>query len=596
VITTNMSFYQYWRDINQANSSLKALEYFGKSWTFTEVKQMIIKYAKAISKLKIENGKSITICAPLIPASTVLIYAANMLGIQINLISEELLKYNPKKYLEETDTDTLIILDVFLHKVTPQAVYATNIKNIILISFADDSLSPEAIIEKLKLPNLFGAFTMAGVPEHINLMNKEQFYNFGEDVLDDPISVFVPESTAVVLYTGGSTGIPKGVELYNEKINRVAQLCTEVNLDYIPGDRNLLLIPPNHPTSLVHGLIAPWACHEGGITQVCQPIYNRFTFAKDIVENNIQSVVAAPSHYATLPTSGLNPGDLVNFKNPFCGGEPIPYELALAINKALSHASCKTELIYAYGMSELGPTAMVSPHVKGLGNKVGKPVPGVEVRIVDDEGNILGANQRGNLQIKAECAMKGYFKNAELTKSFYTKDGFGKTGDIAIKDDNGYYSVPGRAGDSYVIKSNDKTERIYLFDIENYVYKAAPEVILEAEAVGLSIENKSEKIPVVHIVLNEEYKNREEEALILLTEKCNAELNCHEIPKGFKFRDKFATNSASGKRDFKSLTKERDDYLRYNDGKVEKISFIKNGSIVCETVYMEDYCKNGKEI
>lgn len=580
-LNLNNSFYQYWHEINKSKGNMKALEYFGKSWNFEEVENMITNYAKAISNMNVENGKSITICSPLIPSAIAVIYAANMLGIQVNLVSPELLYSNTKKYLNETDTDILLILDRFLASLIGN-IAETNINNIVISSLADDSIDPEAIKKKFSLPDFVKFISAVDLPKNKNFMSKDNFYDIGKKSLITPKALFIPESTAVVLYTGGSTGVPKGVELYNEKINRMAQLYTEVGLDFIPGDRSLLLIPPNHPTSLIHGLISPWACNEGGITQVCQPIYNRFTFAQDLVNYNIHATVAAPSHYATLPGSGLKPGDLKGFKNSFCGGEPIPYELAMAINNTLNHANAPTELLYAYGMSEFGPTAIVSPHVKGLGNKVGKPIPGVTARIVDDKGNELDNNQRGHLQIKAECAMKGYFKNPELTKAFYTEDGFAKTGDIAMRDNDGYYSVPGRATDSFTAENFTK---VYLFDIENFIYKSKPDAVLEAEAVGLSMAGTTEKIPVVHVVLTEEYQGKEAEVIKILDYECkNDGLDYYEIPKGYKIKKAFATNPISTKRDYNILAMERTDYYIYNDGKLEKVSFDENGDTITESI------------
>ena len=178
-------------------------------------------------------------------------------------------------------------------------------------------------------------------------------------------------------------------------------------------------------------------------------------------------------------------------------------------------AGSPNELVYAYGMSELGPLAIVSPYERGLDGKVGKPIPGVDARIVDDKGNLLGTNERGNLQIKAECAMKGYFNNPQLTEAFYTDDGYAITGDIATRDENGNYSVIGRATDSFI---SNNGRRIFLFDIENCIYRLKPNVISEAEVVGLPINGTTEKIPVAHLVLNNDYKGQEAEIIQELDE------------------------------------------------------------------------------
>ena len=83
-------------------------------------------------------------------------------------------------------------------------------------------------------------------------------------------------------------------------------------------------------------------------------------------------------------------------------------------------------------------------------------------------GKLLGDNIRGNLEVKTPCRMKGYFKQPDLTAEFFTDDGFAITGDIAIRDENGYYDVLGRASDSILASDGSK---VFLFDIEEMIYE-----------------------------------------------------------------------------------------------------------------------------
>ena len=147
--------------------------------------------------------------------------------------------------------------------------------------------------------------------------------------------------------------------------------------------------------------------------------------------------------------------------------------------------------------------------------------------------------------------MKGYFKNPELTKAFFTEDGFAKTGDIAVRDENGYYDVLGRAEDSVVAPDGS---RVYLFDIERVVYK--DKAVLECEVVGLEIDGKKE--PVVHIVLNSDYIGKDEEVILRVHKLCKEQLTENELPRAYKIREAFGTNPISQKRDYRALLTERE--------------------------------------
>jgi hypothetical protein len=185
---------------------------------------------------------------------------------------------------------------------------------------------------------------------------------------------------------------------------------------------------------------------------------------------------------------------------------------------------------------------------------------------VDDHGNELGNNVRGNLEIKTPCHMKGYFKQPELTKTFFTEDGFARTGDIAIRDDNGYYDVLGRAEDAIVAPDGSK---VYLFDIERIVYQ--DEAVLEGEVVGQ--ETPEGKVPVVHIVLRPGYLDKGQEAIIRIHKLCQEHLWEHEMPRGYKIRETFDTNMISGKRDYKILPSEYTGFYMVEGNTLREVSF-----------------------
>ena len=548
IFNENHSIYETWRMCNECNSDKPAIEYFGHQFTFEQTDVMIDIYARAFMTMISDKTRSVTFCVPTLPSTLFAFYALNKIGIRANFVSDALLCYNASEYIDETDTEILVLLDIFIPAVT-EAICKTRVKNVIVISLADNlDAIPDYLPDNLRVHlqrNNLAASLQEAIPS-ANIITLNNFVSIGELSTEDVIPVQSCGETAVVLYTGGSTGVPKGIEKTNEEFSVMSKLFAydEMNFDTKAGDRNLILIPPNHPTGFVHCIVSWW---NWGTVQVLQPFYDKNTFAHDLYNLKVQIAVAAPTLYATLPNCDLPDNALAHFRLPYCGGEAVTSELAASVNGALNRLGVQRPyLVIGYGMSEIGPATHCSIGVPGLGNKVGKPLPEVIARIVDEQGNVLGNNVRGHLEIKTPCRMKGYFKKKSWTDEFFTEDGFAKTGDIAVRDDDGYYDILGRSVDSITMQDGSL---VYLFDIERVVYKNTD--VLECEVVGLEVNGIF--IPVVHIVLQPNCSSENGDIILRTHEICREYLPANEMPQGYKIREAFLTNPISTKRDYKAL-------------------------------------------
>ncbi len=584
----NGSIYDQWLHSNRKNFNVSGIEYFEKKVTFEDINKMIDVYARAFKSLRNNENSSVTICGPLIPSTIYSFYALNKLGVRVNFVSPNLIAVNGKKYIDDNETETLIILDRFYPSVVTE-LKKTSLKNVILTSLSDDvDLN---LKEKLGGTQIYDSIKTEQLDNKLSeFLNLEKLLKVGENKNDEIVSKYERDSSAVILYTGGSTGVPKGVEITNEGMTNMYKICLEQEYDYEVGDRNLCLIPPNHPTSFVHCLVTPWLY---GTTQVLQPIYDKKTFANDLKNLKVQYAMGAASHYATLLKSNLKENDLAHLKWAFCGCEPVSYELARNINKVFERTGVQNPyLALGYGMSELGPMCMLSYKIPGLYNKVGRPVPTAKARIRDIKtGKFLGSNKRGKLEIKTPCRMKGYYKNPELTKQFFMDDGYARTGDIAVRDEFGNYEVLGRENDSFEAPNG---EIIYLFDIENFIYQ--DDAIMEAEVVKIPVNDGINKwLPLVHVVLKPEYIGQEKAIIQRLHKKCLNKFKGFYIPKGYKVRKEFETNLASGKRDYLSLLDEREGfYIPDRKGNLIKLKFPEKGCAI--VINNEKHDLKGKQL
>jgi long-chain acyl-CoA synthetase len=577
---TNQSIYQAWSSANQSHATISAIEYFGNSISYAEMEVEIDRYARAFKALgdiergsADELGKTVGFCVPTLPSTILGFFALNKIGVTACFISKELLKFGGYQQFVDSNTETLVVFDQFYPEIA-KSLAKTNVKNVIIVSLSDDCpIIPEGIPDRLRF-----ALSMNGADAIKKSVGSDTYYSLAAflelgDCDNQAIESYYDnsgEKTAVILYTGGSTGVPKGVEKRDREFIAMANRHESLdNLDMIAGTRNGIFIPPNHPTGFVQSILLPMFY---GATQVLQPIYNKETFVSDISRLKLDLAVAAPSHYATFLHNNLPDNALSHYKYPFSGGECVTPELAQSINKELIRLGVKYPLIISYGLSEVGPAAIFTVGDTALGNKSGKPLPGVKARIVDQEGNELGDNQRGLLEIYApETHMKGYRNMPELTKDLWTKDGYAKTDDIAIRDENGDYEVFGRATDCFTDASGKSH---YLFDIENFIYK--DDRVAEAESVALTV--GKQEYPVAFIVLKQNTTDAPSEIIKRIYASAHRSLPPQEVPMGMMMLDKFETNAVSTKRDYASLKLIREGYYYADEeGTLFEVEFTADG-------------------
>lgn len=547
-------------DRSKNNLNVTAFESLGgSSIDYKTFFEMINVYAKAFKEIGIQNGDMVSICSTG-TLDTMLNFAAlNRIGAVVQFVNPNFLKANGKRYIDDTNTKLLICMDRFYPSLKEE-LEKTNIKRILVSSISEYSsylykiiLKRKKIKEENKIPGV----------EYIELPD---FIKKGENSRIKLKRIpYEKDKPAVIAYTSGTTGEPKGIVHTNDSINNMISIYAMTN-GFGPGrgDRNLVLIPPMYLTSFVHSLFGTMIL---GPTNILQPIYNPETLGKDLKKYEPKTVIASKAHYINLQNSNLKKGSLSFLQYPYCGGEAFSKTTAQKINKILKYYGIPP-MILGYGQSEFGTMTMFNSDIKTRTNESGILIPEIEAKILDLKTNEPVQNgQRGELYIKTPAVMKEYLNNPEATKQFFVTDEYGKqwgkTGDIAaiIGNYNGkdVYEVFGRKTDSFIDKNGDI---VYLFDIENEVEKI--KFIKEAEIISLQINGNN--VPIAHIVLNEKMNIDKESAIIYINEKLKKHFsNPSYIPYAYKIRKKFETSPISGKRDYNILKKELNNFYKFNE-------------------------------
>lgn len=565
---------------NQNNLNGVAFESFGSKLTYKEFFDLVDTLTKGFIELGVKDGDIVTMCMAGTVDSMAHFYALNRIGAVTQLVNPNYFKVNSKKYINETGSKLLIVLDRF-YSMLQDAIANTNVEKVMISSITEQASFLYKILVKRK--NLKKGQLISG----IDYITYPEFSRLGYNSIKEIVSPeFVEQKETAIVYTSGSTGNPKGVVLTNDSMNNMISIYdAKAGFGSKVGDRNLVLIPPMYGTSLCHCINTPLAF---GCTNIMQPVYNPQTFLTNLKKYEPNIVVGSLGHYISLLDKDIKNGSLSFLDMPFTGGEPLPTKLAMQINEKMRKAGVKKDLIIGYGMSEFGTMTMFNMDIEGRTNESGMLMPFVEAKIVNPITNeSVGINEKGIIKISTPAIMKCYLNNTEATEKFLEVENgtvWGNTGDVATVDEKGVYRVLGRSTDSF-IDSNGNI--VYLFEIENKI--ASNKYVKECELVPLTIDGKV--VPVAHIVLEESAKCLPIDVLSVINAECVEEFtNPEAIPYAYKLRDKFPTSPISGKRDYETLKYETENYLQItSDGIIPT-------SIVSEESKKENEIENVKKI
>ena len=251
-----------------------------------------------------------------------------------------------------------------------------------------------------------------------------------------------PDDTAVIIYTSGTTGRPKGAELTHSNLFLNANLSKDLqSLNY--DDKTMLVLPLFHIFGQVVGMIA--SIYQGA-TAVLVPRFDAEMVLTLIQNEKITHFAGVPTMYwGLLSYPEADKFDISSLRACLSGGAALPVQVLKDFE-----AKYNVAILEGYGMSEGSPVVTFNhpERVRKTGS-VGTPVWGVEVCIKDENGNELGANQKGEICYRGHNVMKGYYKKPEANAETII-NGWLHSGDIGIRDDDGYYFIVDRTKDMII--------------------------------------------------------------------------------------------------------------------------------------------------
>ena len=403
--------------------------------SYSQLRDAAGRAASLLSSLGIEPGDRVGVMLPNVPAFPIAFYGALAAGATVVPMNPLLKSREVAYYLGDSGTKILFAW----HEAAAEA--------------ARDAAGTGAQVLEVDEPDMHAL--LAGLPPALSTA----------DQADD-------DDDAVILYTSGTTGTPKGAELTHAGLTRNAELTAATMLNAGPDDVTMGCLPLFHVFGLTCGLNATIA--SGG-TLTLLPRFDAGKALEIIGRDPVTIFEGVPTMYAAmLHHQGHASADTSSLRTCISGGAALPIEIMRGFEQMFG---CM--ILEAYGLSETSPLASFNhPDRERKPGSIGTPVEGVEMRGVDGDGKELPTGQTGGLAIRGHNVMKGYWGKPEATAEAIP-DGWFRTGDLATMDDDGYFFIVGRQKD-LIIRGG---YNVYPREIEDALHEH--QAVAEVAVIGI---------------------------------------------------------------------------------------------------------------
>jgi len=341
-----------------------------------------------------------------------------------------------------------------------------------------------------------------------------------------------PGEVSTILYTSGTTGRPKGALLTHRNIIANALAANEV-IHISPKDRFVVFLPLFHSFTYTVCVVLPLL--RGAMLSLLPGVRPFQRVVKSLILDRITLFVAIPTVYKILAEKDMPffIKFLLNLRLCVSGAAPLPVKVIREFEAAF-----KVPLLEGYGLTEASPVVSINPLEKGMSKPgtVGKPLPGIEVKVVDDAGTPLPVGTPGELLVKGPNVMKGYLNRPDDTAKTI-KDGWLFTGDIAALDEDGYIRIIDRKKDLIIVDGLN----VYPYEVEEVLYRHP--AVKDCSMIGVPHEHEEGKeLGIMYVVFQEGKTATAKEFRDYLTEH----VAHYKIPRRFLFTEELP-RTATGK-------------------------------------------------
>ncbi|MBQ6735526.1 MAG: AMP-binding protein [Lachnospiraceae bacterium] len=503
-----------------------AFDFMGKSTTYKTMVENINACAKSLRTLGVRKDDRVTIAMPNCPQAIYMFYAVNLVGAVANMIHPLSAEKEIEFYLNESQSVTAITLDQFYHKF--EKIRAnTQIYNIIIASIKD------ALSKPLKAGYMLTeGRKMQKIPQDAPVIRWKEFMRLGNHCFYNYKTQRSANDTAAILYSGGTTGTTKGIELTNLNFNALGQQVVASAEVFRPGDKMLAAMPIFHGFGL--GVCIHTMLSQGGRC-ILVPRFTPQSYAKLITKYRCNLIAGVPTLFeALLRLPSMEHADLSSLKGVFSGGDSLSIELKKKMDKFLLDHKAAIQVREGYGTTETVTACCLTPRDRYKEGSIGLPFPDTYIKIVKpDTEEEVPYGEEGEILLAGPTVMKCYMDKPEETAKTLRHHADGLTwvytGDLGAMDEEGFVYFKGRAKRMIVSSGYN----IYPAQMEN-IFDAHEKVQMSC-VIGVPDELKIQAVKVF-VMLKPEYKPGEEikEELMAYAREHVAK---YAMPKEIEFRN-----------------------------------------------------------
>ena len=503
-----------------------AYEYYGNTKTYREFYEDIRTIAACLKQQGVENGDKVTICMPNTPSSIAMFYAINMVGAVAAMIHPLSAEKEIEIYLNESESTFLFVLDLVYDKVR-NIIDNTSVKKVVIGSVGDNLKPIKKVLYKYKSRG-----QRPVIESTEDIMTYKEFLNYGYGYSGEIMSLSKPSDPAVILYSGGTSGDPKGILLSNLNFNALALQSHLMCDPSKEGDSVLSILPIFHGFGLGVCVHTPLCC---GMKLILLPDFSPKNFDKVIKKHQPNFICAVPSLFESLiKTNRLHKNDLACIRCAVSGGDFMTESLKHDIDDFLREYGSNAEVRIGYGLTEASAATCLTPSGRYKPGSIGIPFPDTYYKIVKigthDE---VDCGVDGEICISGPTVMMGYINSDQENAHTLQEHEDGRlwlhTGDIGCMDEDGYVFFKQRI--KRVIISNGYN--LYPTYIEN-VINNHPDV-LTCTVIGIPHPKKMQ-VAKAFIVLNEGIKPSKK-VLKSIKSYCEKYLSAYSLPSEYEFKD-----------------------------------------------------------